>query len=96
MRNSLTGKPIEQWGLQRGDDVVQVKTTGRLTVAEFGTLLSACVARVGVARIKALGVRHLIERGALVELLPDWSGGSFPLHAFFDLVHAQLSGETAG
>jgi DNA-binding transcriptional LysR family regulator len=87
VRNSLTGKPIERWDFSRGGEAVQVRTTGRLMVAEFGTMLSACLAGVGIARIKALGVRHLLEQGALVELLPDWLGESFPLHALYPSRH---------
>jgi DNA-binding transcriptional LysR family regulator len=44
-------------------------------------MLGACLQGVGIARVKAIGVRRLIEQGALVELLPDWSGDSFPLYA---------------
>jgi DNA-binding transcriptional LysR family regulator len=83
VRNSLTGQPIEHWLFQRGQEVVQVRTTGRLHVAEFGTMLSACVAGVGIARIKAIGVRALLERGELIELLPTWRGESFPLNALY-------------
>jgi DNA-binding transcriptional LysR family regulator len=62
---------------------VHVKTTGRLSVAEFGTMLNACIAGIGIARVKGIGVRHLIEQGTLVELLPEWLGESFPLHALY-------------
>jgi DNA-binding transcriptional LysR family regulator len=105
VRNSLTGQPIEEWQFRRGDDVVQVKTTGRLMVAEFGTMLVACVEGVGIARVKAIGVQRLLEQGALVQILPDWAGDSFPLYAlypsrhlpaakmraFVDFIHAHLS-----
>jgi len=83
VRDSLTGRPIEAWQFRQGDKVVQVKTTGRLMVAEFGTMLGACLEGVGIARVKAIGVQHLIQRGALVELLPDWSGESYPLYALY-------------
>ena len=52
-------------------------------VAEFGTLLGACLAGVGIARVKAIGVEHFIQQGALVELLPGWSGESYPLYALY-------------
>jgi DNA-binding transcriptional LysR family regulator len=87
VRNSLTGDPIERWDFRRSGEAVQVRTTGRLMVAEFGTMLSACLQGVGIARVKAIGVWHLIDQGALVELLPDWLGESFPLHALYPSRH---------
>ena len=52
-------------------------------VAEFGTMLAACLGGFGIARVKAIRVRSFIEQGALVELLSDWSGESFPLYALY-------------
>ncbi len=43
-------------------------------VTEFGTMLGACLAGVGVARIKAIGIR-------------DYLGESFPLHALYPSRH---------
>jgi DNA-binding transcriptional LysR family regulator len=83
----LTGQPIKGWQFRQKDKVVQVRTTGRLMVAEFGTLLGACLEGVGIARVKAIGVQDLIERGALVELLADWRGDSFPLYALYPSRH---------
>ncbi len=109
VRDSLTGQPIEAWRFHKGEEVVQVRTTGRLMVAEFGTMLGACLGGVGIARVKAIGVRRLLDEGALVQLLPDWSGQSFPLYAlypsrhlpaakvraFIDFVQARLVGAAA-
>lgn len=87
VRDSLTGQPIETWQFRRKNEVVDVRAKGRLMVAEFGTMLGACMQGVGIARVKAIGVRHLIEQGALVELLPDWLGDSFPLYALYPSRH---------
>ena len=87
VRDSLTGQPIEEWRFRQKDKVAQVKTTGRLTVAEFGTMLEACLGGVGIARVKAIGVAHFIQQGALVELLPDWHGESFSLYALYPSRH---------
>jgi LysR substrate binding domain len=56
-------------------------------VAEFGTMLGTCLDGVGIARVKAIGVQDLINQGALVELLPDWLGESFPLYALYPSRH---------
>ncbi|TCR61084.1 LysR family transcriptional regulator [Bosea sp. BK604] len=87
VRDSLTGQPIEDWQFRRGNETVQVRTKGRLMVAEFGTMLGACLQGVGIARVKAIGVQPLIEQGALVELLGDWLGDSFPLYALYPSGH---------
>jgi DNA-binding transcriptional LysR family regulator len=87
VRDSLTGQPIEQWQFRRGGEVADVKISGRLMVAEWGTMLGACLEGVGIARVKAIGVQHLIDRGALVEILPGWQGESFPLYALYPSRH---------
>jgi DNA-binding transcriptional LysR family regulator len=87
VRDSLTGQPIEAWQFRQRNKTVQVRTAGRLMVAEFGTLLGACLGGVGIARLKAIGVQHLIDQGALIELLPDWFGESYPLYALHSSRH---------
>jgi DNA-binding transcriptional LysR family regulator len=87
VRDSLTGQPIEKWQFRRKDKVVDVKIAGRLMVAEFGTMLGACVNGVGIARVKAIGVQHLIDDGALVEVLSDWAGETYPLYALYPSRH---------
>jgi DNA-binding transcriptional LysR family regulator len=87
VRDSLSGHPIGDWRYQRGGEVAEVKTTGRLLVAEFGTMLGACIDGVGIARVKAIGVQHLIAQGLLVELFPDWQGERFPLYALYASRH---------
>jgi DNA-binding transcriptional LysR family regulator len=87
VRDSSTGQPIEAWQFRRGDEVVEIRTSGRLMVTEFGTMLGACLQGIGIARVKAIGVRHLIEEGALVELFPDWLGDAFPLYALYPSRH---------
>lgn len=87
VRDSASGQPIDTWSFRRGGEAVEVRATGRLMVAEFGTMLGACLEGVGIARVKAIGVQRLIDRGELVELLPDWTGETFPLHALYPSRH---------
>jgi DNA-binding transcriptional LysR family regulator len=87
VRNSLTGELLTDWQYRQGDKIRAVKTTGRLLVTEVGTLLGACLAGVGIARIKAIGIRDLLSSGHLVELLPDWQGETFPLYALHPSNH---------
>jgi DNA-binding transcriptional LysR family regulator len=87
VRNSLTGEPMGDWEYRRGRKVQSVKTTGRLTVTEFSSMLGACLAGVGIARVKEVGVLDQLEQGQLVELLPDWHGETFPLYALYPSGH---------
>jgi DNA-binding transcriptional LysR family regulator len=87
VRDSLTGQPIEEWQFRQARKLVSVKIAGRLMVGEFGTMLGACLGGVGIARVKAIGVQRLIRQGALVELLPDWPGDSYPLYALYPSRH---------
>jgi DNA-binding transcriptional LysR family regulator len=75
------------WEFRRGNEVVPVEVSGALTVSDVGTLLAACTAGVGVAQIMALGSRHLLDSGVLVELFPDWPDEFFPLYAYYNSRH---------
>jgi DNA-binding transcriptional LysR family regulator len=86
MRNSLTGEPME-WEYQLGRKIVPAKTSGRLLVTDAGTLLGACLAGAGIARLKASGVQELIDKGRLVQLLPEWTGEAFALYALYPSRH---------
>ena len=86
VRNSQTGQPLE-WEFRRGGKILPVKTSGRLLVTEAGSLLGACLAGVGIARIKAIGVQALIDQGQLIELFPAWPGETFPLYALYPSRH---------
>lgn len=86
MRNSLTGEPME-WEYKTGRKVVPAKTSGRLLVSDAGTLLGACLAGAGIARLKASGVQDLIDKGRLVQLLPEWTGEAFALYVLYPSRH---------
>jgi DNA-binding transcriptional LysR family regulator len=87
VRNSLTGELMGEWKYRRERKVQSVKIGGRLTVTEYGAMLGACLAGVGIARMKEVGIRDELESGRLIELLPDWHGESFPLYAFYPAGH---------
>lgn len=81
-RDPQTGRPFE-WEFRRGEEVVAVRQPARLMLSDVDTMIRACCEGAGVAQIMQLGSRHLIDGGALVELFPDWSGETFPLHAIY-------------
>jgi DNA-binding transcriptional LysR family regulator len=88
MRSSVTGLPLEwEYRYKSGRKIVPVKTSGRLLVSEVGTMLGACLAGAGIARIKARGIQDLIDKGRLVELLSDWTAETFSLYALYPSRH---------
>ena len=86
MRSPVTGQPLE-WEFKSGRKVIPAKTSGRLLVTEAGTLVGACLGGAGIARVKASGVRELIDKGRLIELLSDWAGEKFMLYALYPSRH---------
>ena len=47
-----------------------------------GAVLGSEDAAWKIGQILALGTEHLLGRGELIELFPDWSDERFPLYAF--------------
>ena len=86
VRSPMTGEPLE-WEYKSGRKIIPVKTAGRLLVNEAGTMLGACLAGAGIARIKASGVRELLDKGRLIELLPQYGGETFFLYALYPSRH---------
>jgi DNA-binding transcriptional LysR family regulator len=84
--DAANARPYD-WEFRKGREVLPVKVAARLLVSDSGTMLGACEAGAGIAQILALGTRHLIDSGALVELFPEWSGELFPLHALYPSRH---------
>jgi DNA-binding transcriptional LysR family regulator len=81
-RNPVTGQPFE-WEFHRGNKTVPVKTTGRLLLTDPRTLVSSCLAGVGIAQLLALSVQDHLDRGDLIDLFPDWPDERFPLYALY-------------
>jgi DNA-binding transcriptional LysR family regulator len=81
-RDPVTGLAFD-WEFRRGREVLPVKTSGPLLVSDVDSMLGACVAGAGVAHVMALGTAHLIARGDLVELFPDWPDERFPLYVYY-------------
>lgn len=76
-----SGRPFE-WEFVRGQESVEVPTSGPLTFTDPKSMLQECVAGTGIAQIIGWGVGSLLTSGELVDLFPDWHGERFPLFAF--------------
>jgi DNA-binding transcriptional LysR family regulator len=86
VRSPVTGQPLP-WEFQRGPRRITVPTSGRLLLTDVGTILGTCLAGVGIAQIKALGIQELLDGGKLIDLFPDWPDGRFSLYALFPSRH---------
>jgi DNA-binding transcriptional LysR family regulator len=76
-----TGRPFD-WEFIRGEESIEVATSGPLTFTDPKSLLEECVVGTGVAQVIGWGVKELLASGALTDLFPDWHGERFPLFAF--------------
>ena len=81
-RNPETGRTFP-WEYHRGRKMVKIATTGRLIVSDIVNLHGICVAEWGIAQVLEVAVKPMIEAGALVELLPEWSDERFPIYAVY-------------
>lgn len=79
-RNPATGRPYP-WEFHRGGEVLYVATTGRLMVADAGSMLGAAVSGAGIAQVMTLGVQRYLDEGRFIDLFPDWPDEVFPLYA---------------
>jgi DNA-binding transcriptional LysR family regulator len=86
VRDPSTGLPFT-WEFQRGRKVVDVTTSSRLLLTDVGTILTTCLAGVGIAQIKAIGIQELLDSNQLVDLFPDWPDERFPLYALYPSRH---------
>ena len=85
-RDPVTGRPF-RWDFHKRGKVVVANVTGRLVMNDLASKLAACVAGQGVAQTFALGVDALLDRGELVQLLPDWAEERFPLYVYYPSRH---------
>jgi DNA-binding transcriptional LysR family regulator len=56
---------------------------GALTVNNAESYEAACLAGLGLIQAPVLGVRRLIEQGALVEVLPQWPAEPMPISLLY-------------
>src|ERR1700743_1605829 len=75
------GRPFD-WQFIRGNEIVEVPTSGPLTFTDLKSMLEECVAGTGIAQVIGWGVKELLASGALIDIFPRWHGEGFPLFSF--------------
>jgi DNA-binding transcriptional LysR family regulator len=62
-----------------GGEVRTVSMAGALTVNNADAYQAACLAGLGIIQVPKVGVRDLLEQGALCSFLPQWVAPPMPL-----------------
>lgn len=71
------------WSLERLGESVEVPVSGNLSSNESMALLAAAGQGAGIAMQPRFVVAPLVERGMLVEVLPDWQPPALGVHAIY-------------
>ena len=85
-RDPQTGLPFA-WEFRRGEEVKEVKVSGRLVMDDPSVAIAACLAGQGVFQSLAIGLEPFLSRGELVQILPEWSEELYPLYAYHPSRH---------
>ena len=81
MRDPSTGSHFG-WEFVRDRKSVPVNASGQLMVNEVGSLLGACLGGQGIAQTLELNTREFLADGRLIQVLPEWAEGTYPLYAY--------------
>lgn len=85
-RDPVSRRPFE-WGLQRGGEMVDLKVTGRLVFNDLAMKLAACAAGLGVTQCFEFGLAPMLDSGALMQILEEWSDERYPLYSYYPSRH---------
>ena len=75
------GRRHRDWRFARGGEWTEVRVSGNRHADDASLAREWAIAGAGLLFKTQLDVRHDLERGALVRLLPDWRTEPYPLHA---------------
>jgi DNA-binding transcriptional LysR family regulator len=85
-RDPQTGRAFP-WEFHRGGKIIQINATGRLMMDDPSAAVAACVAGQGVFQMLAIGLKPLLAKGELVQILSRWSDERYPLYAYHPSRH---------
>ncbi|HLT35764.1 MAG TPA: LysR family transcriptional regulator [Enhygromyxa sp.] len=78
---SRLGSPVDGWEYADAEtgEPRSIPMHGSITVDNSAAYLAACLAGLGIIQVPAVGVRAELERGQLVELLPEFRPAPMPV-----------------
>ena len=80
---SPTSGRIEDWEWVEGNEVRSRAISARLTVNNAEAYIACCLAGLGLIQIPAYDVRHHLDAGELVEVMPDLRATPMPVHILY-------------
>lgn len=80
--SARTGRPYPQV-FRKDGETVEIVGRYRLSVNESNAHSAAVLAGLGVTQAAHFAVRPHLERGELVQVLPDWEAEIIPLHVVY-------------
>ncbi|WP_439519569.1 LysR family transcriptional regulator [Hydrogenophaga sp.] len=80
--SSRTGRPYPQ-EFEKDGEKLEVSGRYKVSVNESNALTAAVLAGLGVSQIGAFTAVPLIQRGELVQVLPDWTCPTIPLYVVY-------------
>jgi len=80
---SYTNFERQVWHLTRGASHKSIAITGRLTANEATALLEATLCGAGVSMQPTYMANQMIQRGELVQVLPDWKPNDMSIYALY-------------
>jgi DNA-binding transcriptional LysR family regulator len=85
-RDPQTGRAFP-WEFHRRGKVIEINAAGRLMMDDASAGVAACVAGHGVLQKLAIGLKPLLSRGKLVQILSWWADEQYPLYAYHPSRH---------
>jgi DNA-binding transcriptional LysR family regulator len=76
----LAARTQDAWTFQKSGRTTSVRVEGQLMVDGNDAVIASAVAGLGIASSGRLGFRDDLERGTLVQVLPQWQMGSADIH----------------
>jgi DNA-binding transcriptional LysR family regulator len=85
-RDPQTGRPFP-WEFHGDGKVIQINAAGRLMMDDPSAAVVACIAGLGVFQSLAIGLKSMLSKGELVQILSRWSEERYPLYAYHPSRH---------
>jgi DNA-binding transcriptional LysR family regulator len=85
-RDPQTGRAFP-WEFHRRGKVIEINAAGRLMMDDASAGVAACVAGHGVLQKLAIGLKPLLSRGELMQILSRWADEQYPLYAYHPSRH---------
>src|SRR5690606_3517074 len=77
-----TGKPCN-WDFARDGERIEFDVQPYVSVNDSDAYLSAGLAGLGIMQVSMIKVRHALDKGLLVEVLPEWKVDPLPVYVMY-------------